>query len=100
MFFKKILKKTLEKEESALKETMFEFVKDLCYEIEAMRQIGLRMGICTNDEFAEMMEDTLNEASVFYDDMDPEEILAERKAAAISKAVGSSDNVKVIKVEI
>lgn len=76
MFFRK--KKEIEAAKEEAREAMKDFLHDLFYEIEAHRQMAVKAGLCTNDEFAQYMEDTLNEASIVYDDMTPDEILDER----------------------
>lgn len=90
MFFKK--KKEPDKELAKIKELVFDNIRYICYEIEAERLMGQSIGAFTADEFAEMMEDSLNEANAFYCDMKPEEILQER--------MENKTDVKVIKVEI
>ena len=97
MFFKR--KKTLKEEMEEARETMQRFVRDICYEIEAQRQMAQKMELFTNDEFAQFMEDFLNEASVFYDDMDVDEILAERMGNKIKNMLGA-DEMEVLKVEL
>lgn len=47
-----------------------------------------------------MTNDFVDEAEIFYDDMDVDEILDERRTNLVKKAVDASDNVKVIKVEL
>ena len=97
MFFKR---KKIEKDKEEIRQTMSEFVRDLIYEIVAQNQIGVKAGFFTVDEFQEMTNDFVDEAETFYDDMDVDEILDERRENMIKKAVGASDNVKVIKVEL
>ena len=97
MFFKK--KKEFDASKEEAKQNMRNFLHDMYYEIEAQRQIAVKTGLFTNDEFAEFMQDSLNEASIFYDDMKPEEILDEHIANKMDKII-NSDNVKVIKVEL
>ena len=76
MIFRK--KKEYELAKAEAREAMRVFLRDIYYEVEAQRQIAEKTGLFNNDEFAEFMEDTLNEAAAFYDDMDPDEILDER----------------------
>lgn len=96
MFFKK--KKSLNESMEEARQNMMSFLHDIYYEIEAQRQIAEKTGLFTNKEFAQYMEDTLNEASEFYDDMDPDEIMAERIGNKIKKMIGA-DDMKVVKVE-
>jgi surfactin synthase thioesterase subunit len=91
MFFKK-KEKEMDKELAKIKELVFDYVRYICYEIEAERLMGQSTGAFTADEFAKMMEDSLNEANAFYCDMKPEEILKER--------MENKTDVKVIKVEL
>ena len=97
MFFKR---KKIEKDNEDIRQSMSEFVRDMIYEIVAQNQIGVKAGFFTVDEFQEMTNDFVDEAETFYDDMDVDEILDERRQNMIKKAVGASDNVKVIKVEL
>lgn len=61
--------------------------------------MAVKTELFSNDEFAEFMEDALNEASEVYDDMTTEEILDERIKSKLDKMI-NADNVKVIKVEL
>lgn len=97
MFFRR---KKIEKDKEEIRQAMSEFVRDLIYEIVAQNQMGVKAGFFTADEFQEMTNDFVDEAETFYDDMDVDEILDERRANTLKKAAGASDNVKVIKVEI
>lgn len=93
------IEKAVDASEKEARRAVESMVQEMCYEIEAHRQIAVKTGLFTNDEFAEFMEDSLNEASIFFDDMKPEEILDERIANKMDKMF-NSDNVKVIKVEL
>lgn len=95
MFFRK--KKENEDLKAEARESMESFLHDIYYEIEAQRQIAEKTGLFTNKEFAQYMEDTLNEASEFYDDMNPDEIMAERIGNKIKKIIGA-DDMEVVKV--
>lgn len=95
MFFRK--KKENEDLKAEAREAMESFLHDIYYEIEAHRQIAEKTGLFTNEEFAQYMEDTLNEASEFYDDMDPDEIMAERIGNKIKRMIGA-DDMEVVKV--
>ena len=97
MFFRR--KKT-EKDNAEIRQALSEFVRDLIYEIVAQNQMAVKAGFFTADEFQEMTNDFVDEAETFYDDMDVDEILDERRINLVKKAVDASDNVKVIKVEL
>ena len=96
MFFRK--KKELDDLTVKAKEAVKDIVRNNCFEIEAQRQIAVKTDLFTNEEFAEFMEDALNEASIVYDDMDPDEIIAERIGNKIKTMLGA-DDMKVVKVE-
>lgn len=97
MFFRR---KKIEKDKEEIRQAMSEFVRDLIYEIVAQNQMGVKASFFTVDEFQEMTNDFVDEAETFYDDMDVDEILDERRASTLKKAAEASDNVKVIKVEL
>lgn len=97
MFFRR---KKIEKDKEEIRQAMSESVRDLSYEIVAQKHMGVKAGFFTDDEFQEMTNDFVDEAETFYDDMDVDEILDERRANTLKKAAEASDNVHVIKVEI
>ena len=94
MFFRR---KKIEKDKEEIRQAMSEFVRDLIYEIVAQNQMGVKAGFFTVDEFQEMTNDFVDEAETFYDDMDPDEIMAERIGNKIKKIIGA-DDMEVVKV--
>lgn len=96
MFFKKKAENKVTKEEA--KKSMTEFLKDLLYEVEAHRQVGIKSGLLEdNDEFFELMANILAEAQEYFRDMSPDEILEDRIENRIGKI---TDKEMVIKVEL
>lgn len=65
----------LEKEARRAVEAM---VQEMCYELEAQRQIAVKTDLFTDEEFTDMAEEYSFLASEYFDDTDAEEILNER----------------------
>ena len=53
-------------------------VQEMCYELEAQRQIAVKTDLFTDEEFTDMAEEYSFLASEYFEDMDAEEILNER----------------------
>ena len=65
----------LEKEARRAVEAM---VQEMCYELDAQRQIAVKTDLFTDEEFTHMAEEYSFLASEYFEDMDAEEILNER----------------------